>query len=88
MIGGPDHRAESRRLPTRASPPSSRDVVFPTSAPLPTSWDQRRGACGCTAENCAFRDPAPDLRAERATVMGLRIAGSARKIFARTPEEV
>jgi peroxiredoxin len=39
--------------------------------PLPAGWDQIPGARGCTAENCAFRDHARDLRALGAVVYGL-----------------
>lgn len=39
--------------------------------PLPPGWDEIPGARGCTAENCAFRDHASEIRDLGATVMGL-----------------
>jgi peroxiredoxin len=39
--------------------------------PLPPGWDDIPGARGCTAENCAFRDHASELRELGATVYGL-----------------
>ena len=39
--------------------------------PLPPGWKETPGAFGCTAENCAFRDHAGQLRALGADVMGL-----------------
>jgi peroxiredoxin len=49
--------------------------VYPATGvpgqPLPPGWDQIPGARGCTAENCAFRDHARDLRALGAVVYGL-----------------
>jgi peroxiredoxin len=39
--------------------------------PMPAGWDQIPGARGCTAESCAFRDHAGELRALGAEVMGL-----------------
>lgn len=39
--------------------------------PLPPGWKETPGAYGCTAENCAFRDHAGQLKALGADVMGL-----------------
>lgn len=39
--------------------------------PLPPGWKETPGAFGCTAENCAFRDHAGQLKALGADVMGL-----------------
>lgn len=39
--------------------------------PLPPRWMEIPGAFGCTAENCAFRDHAAQLRELGATVVGI-----------------
>lgn len=39
--------------------------------PLPPRWMEIPGAFGCTAESCAFRDHATELRVLGATVVGI-----------------
>jgi len=49
--------------------------VYPRTAvpgrPMPADWDLIPGARGCTAESCAFRDHADELRALGAAVIGM-----------------
>jgi peroxiredoxin len=49
--------------------------VYPATGvpgePLPPGWKETPGAFGCTAENCAFRDHAGQIKALGADVMGL-----------------
>ncbi|WP_029215690.1 peroxiredoxin [Kallotenue papyrolyticum] len=45
--------------------------------PLPPEWDTIPGARGCTAESCAFRDHAAELRALGVQIYGLSTQSTA-----------